>query len=329
MSTFVLSKNKLEKILSELDVVVVNWNAGKYLPACIQSLQKAADHAPALLRKVFVVDNGSTDGSLAAALPTQNSPVVIQNTDNIGFAAACNQGARASDAPYILFLYPDATASPATLLDAVAYMSAVENQGVGICGVRLIDEHGHTARSCSRFPSPSRILSDALGLSRLFPRHFQSQHMHEWPHLESASVDQVIGAFFLIRRSLFEQLHGFDERFFVYFEEVDLSYRVHQLGYSSMFLADLEAFHKGGGSSDNVKARRLFYSLRSRLLYSMKHFSAPQALLVAVVTLAVEPFVRLAHALACRSISGVIETVKGCAYTWAWLPRFLLSGKTR
>lgn len=319
----------MEKILSELDVVVVNWNAGKYLQACIESLGAAAQHTPALLRQVYLVDNGSTDGSLAAAMPSNNPPVVIQNTDNVGFAAACNQGAHAGSAPYILFLNPDATASAETLQGAVAYMNAAENQRVGICGVRLIDEHGHTARSCSRFPSPSRILSDALGLSRLFPHRFQSQHMHEWAHLESARVDQVIGAFFLIRRSLFEQLGGFDERFFVYFEEVDLSYRVHQLGYSSMFLAHLEAFHKGGGSSDNVKARRLFYSLRSRLLYSMKHFSPMQALLVALVTLCVEPLVRLAHALARRSLSGAIETLKGCGYTWAWLPRFLFSGKTR
>jgi GT2 family glycosyltransferase len=309
--------------------VVVNWNAGKYLQACVQSLQAAAADAPALLLRVYLVDNASTDDSLAAAMPAHNPPEVIQNSENVGFAAACNQGANAGGAPYILFLNPDATASAETLRGAIDFMNAPENQRVGICGVRLIDEHGHTARSCSRFPTPSRTLTDALGLSRLFPRRFQSQHMHEWPHLESARVDQVIGAFFLIRRSLFAQLGGFDERFFVYFEEVDLSYRVHQLGYSSMFLANLQAFHKGGGSSDNVKARRLFYSLRSRMLYALKHFSTPQALLVVLVTLTLEPLARLAHALVRRSASGVVETFKGCAYTWAWLPRFLLSGKTR
>jgi len=313
----------------ELDVVIVNWNAGEYLRACIQSLQMAEASVPALLRKVYVVDNGSTDGSLAAAMPAVNRPIVIQNANNVGFAAACNQGADAGDAPYILFLNPDATASAATLQGVVNYMNAAENQRVGICGVGLVDENGHIARSCSRFPSPSRILSDALGLPRLFPRHFESQHMHDWPHLESACVDQVIGAFFLIRRPLFEQLQGFDERFFVYFEEVDLSYRARQLGYSSMFLANLQAFHKGGVSSDKVKAKRLFYSLRSRLLYAMKHFNAMQMLLVALTTLCVEPFVRLVHALMRRSFSGALETLKGCAYTWVWLPQFLLSGKTR
>ena len=90
---------------------------------------------------------------------------------------------------------------------------------------------------------------------------------------ESGFVDQVIGAFFLIRKNVFDQCGGFDERFFVYFEEVDLSWRAKQLGYSSYFLSDASAFHKGGGCSERVKAARLFYSLRSRILYAQKHYS--------------------------------------------------------
>lgn len=320
----------MENILSELDVVVVNWNAGQYLQACLQSLQEAARQVPGFLRQVYVVDNGSTDGSLQAALPMDAPPVVIQNRDNRGFAAACNQGAFAGDAPYILFLNPDATASAQALQGAIAYMDSPKNQQVGICGVRLLDEHGHISRSCSRFPSLARTWADTLGLSRLFPSRFESQRMADWSHDETANVDQVIGAFFLIRRSLFEQLQGFDERFFVYFEEVDLAYRAHLLGYSSTYLADLEAFHKGGGSSDNVKAMRLFYSTRSRLLYSIKHFSTPQAILVALLLLGVEPPIRLAHALlVLRSVTSVRETVKAYAHLWGWLPRFFLSGTTR
>jgi GT2 family glycosyltransferase len=90
---------------------------------------------------------------------------------------------------------------------------------------------------------------------------------------ENSLVDQVIGAFFLIRKNVFECCGGFDKRFFVYFEEVDLSLRAKQLGYSSYIISEVSAFHKGGGSSNQVKADRLFYSLRSRIHYAKKHYS--------------------------------------------------------
>ena len=107
----------------------------------------------------------------------------------------------------------------------------------------------------------------------------------------------MIGAYFVIRRALFDTLRGFDERFFVYFEEVDLSLRARLAGYRSVFFDGAQAYHKGGLSSDQVKAARLFYSLRGRLLYAWKHFSTVRAWAVMVITFGVEWPARMAVAL--------------------------------
>jgi len=113
----------------------------------------------------------------------------------------------------------------------------------------------------------------------------------------SRNVDQVIGAFFMIRRALFDSLSGFDERFFVYYEEVDLSLRARQAGFRSAYFDGARALHHGGVSSDQVRAARLFYSLRGRLLYADKHFTRLGALLVWAVTFYVERPIRTLRAL--------------------------------
>ena len=145
--------------------------------------------------------------------------------------------------------------------------------------------------------------------------------MNEWDHTSSQDVDHVMGAFYLIRTPLFQQLHGFDERFFVYLEDLDLSWRVREAGHEIHFLSEVQAFHKGGGSSERVKAARLFYSLRSRNLFGFKHFHWFAATLLMAGTLVIEPFARIALAIAKRSPGGVKETLAGYAALWsAWPP---------
>ena len=287
-------------MLPELDIIVINWNSKVQLRQCLESIANARRDG-FLLTRVVVIDNASSDGS---ASDLEGIPLPLHrilNPCNLGFARACNQGARGSTADYLLFLNPDTRLFGSSLTRPLRFMEQDENRHVGICGVQLVDEKGGVARSCSWFPTPGILLAQLLGLSRLFPGRFRSQEMREWDHTDSRRVDQVIGAFFLIRRMVFEQLEGFDERFFVYFEEVDLSYRALQSGWVSFYLADVQAFHKGRGSSDQLKAGRLFYSMRSRILYVFKHFSVPAALVLALGTLTIEPIVRLA-ALACARL---------------------------
>jgi GT2 family glycosyltransferase len=121
----------------------------------------------------------------------------------------------------------------------------------------------------------------------------------------------VIGAFFLTRRTVFERLQGFDERFFVYFEEVDFALRAREAGWSNVCLTDVTCIHAGGGTSRQVKSERLFYSLRSRLLYGFKHFSLLSAVALLAVTVMPEFLSRLFYSLARGARQDVWHTVRG------------------
>lgn len=279
----------------QLSIVIVNWNSGDMLRCCLQSMSVA--QSLDRVSQVVVVDNDSRDGS-CDNLPQISVPVVvIRNDSNRGFAAACNQGAAACQSDYVLFLNPDSELLANSLSEPLVYMDAPEHQDVGICGIQLLDGKGKVARSCSRLPTFWSLITLALrlqGLSRrLFPPHF----MKEWDHAETRQVEQVIGAFFLVRMPLFQHLGGFDERFFVYFEEVDFCERTRQLGLKTMYLASAQALHVGGGCSSQVKGRSLFYSLRSRIQYAQKHLPRIQALLVAAATMIAEPIIRITFAI--------------------------------
>lgn len=256
-----------------VSIVVVNWNAGTQLRECIESVARTGSgksHA----RELVVVDNASTDDSVRGIDQCGIPLHLIANAANRGFAAACNQGARETQGEYLLFLNPDTRLFADSLTRPLEFMERPESAAIGICGIRLIDESGNTSTCAARFPSLRVLAGVILGLAKLFPRMFPPHLMTPRELNGSRVVDQVIGAFFLIRRDAFDRCGGFDERFFVYFEEVDLSLRAKHFGYASYFLSDVAAFHKGGGCSDQVKAARLFYSLRSRVLYAKKHYSA-------------------------------------------------------
>jgi hypothetical protein len=278
-----------------LSIVVVNWNTGTMLRECLASIGSARLPSGWRLERVVVVDNASEDGS-SDDLPDVGGVIeVVRNPANRGFAAACNQGAARCRSTLLLFLNPDTRLFDNSLAAPVSCLVSPAHAMVGIAGIQLLDERGEVARSCSRFPRGLHFLSQALGLNRHWPR--LSQAMLEWDHLETREVDQVIGAFFMIRRSLFVALNGFDERFFVYFEEVDLCRRARAAGWRSLFVAQAQAFHLGGGSSRGVLDRRLMYSLRSRLLYARKHFGRSETVVTYGATLLVEPFARTLHAL--------------------------------
>lgn len=291
------------------DIIIVNWNSGDWLRHCLQSI---AANGGSHVGKVIVVDNGSTDGSIDVD-PGEGTPQIIRSERNLGFAAACNVGAAAATAPYLLFLNPDASFGPETLGAALDFMESEPGKDVGVCGVRLLEESGEPQRGCAHFPSWRTFVGAALGLGRIAPRTFPPLQMIHFDHLHSRDVDHVIGAFYLIRRPLFESLRGFDERFFVYLEDLDLSLRVHRAGFRVHYLASAEAFHKGGGSSERVKATRLFYALRSRLLYADKHFSRGASAVVAVTTLLIEPLPRFVRALVRLSPQEFADTCRGYA----------------
>ena len=275
---------------------------------------------------MIVVDNASTDQS-CEGIEAIEHVTLIRAQHNLGFAAACNLGAQSTNANYLLFINPDAAALPGSLCGACAGLERPENQHIGIVGVQLLDETNEVARSCANFPSVIKLVAQAIGLDKLVPS--LSHFMTQWPHDETREVDQVIGAFFLVRRKVFEQLGGFDERFFVYFEEVDFSCRAKQAGWKTLYLADVQAFHAGGGTSEQIKSTRLFYLLRSRLLFAYKHFGYLGFLTVGFATLFLEPVSRSALAVARWSWPTFKETWQAYGSLWRWLPRWALRGETR
>lgn len=298
-----------------LSIIIVNWNSAHQLRDCLSSIAIAKQDA-FTIAEVVVVDNGSTDNSLDG-IDQLGVPVhLILNIENRGFAAACNQGAAVASGGYFLFLNPDTRLFDNSLAVPLAFMQDQMNQNVGIVGIQLIDEQNRIARSCARFPSLGIFAAQAFGVNRLPKLRHLTQAMVEWRHDSIQTVDQVIGAFYIIRHSLFAALGGFDERFFVYFEEVDLSFRAQQAGFRSVYLSDAQAFHAGGGTSRQVKAHRLFYSLRSRLLYGFKHFSPWQAWGLVLVTLGVEPISRTLFSLVGSGLKGVRNTWRAYGMLW-------------
>lgn len=300
----------------QLSIIIINWNAGSQLADAIASI---TCYHHGLVASVIVVDNASTDDSLAQVELLHNLPYqlqIIRNTDNRGFGAACNQGAALADREYLLFLNPDTRLFENSLTVSCAFMDESKNQKVGVAGIQLIDEHNQVARSCAKFPSLKMFVAQVLGINRLQGFQHLNIHMSEWAHDKSAKVDHVIGAFYLIRRSLFESLGGFDERFFVYLEDLDLSLRVQQAGYYSVFLVEAKAFHAGGGTSRQAKTHRLFYSLRSRLFYGFKHFSPWRAWVLVFATLSIEPITRTFFSLVSGGLMGVANTWRAYGMLW-------------
>ncbi|ABF09602.1 Glycosyl transferase, family 2 [Cupriavidus metallidurans CH34] len=282
------------------------------------------------IASVAIVDNASVDDSLdlVAERDDWGFPVhLIRNAENRGFGAACNQGAGVGRAEFVLLLNPDTRVYENSLSIPLAFMQRSENAAVSVTGIQLIDETGHVQRACARFPSPAMFSAAAFGLDRLPWLRGQRLHMSDWDHASTRDVDHVIGAFYLIRRSVFERLGGFDERFFVYLEDLDLSLRVKQAGGRIVFLADAQAFHAGGGTSRQIKATRLFYSLRSRLLYGFKHFSRVAAWALLVVTILPEPITRTVFSAARGGMQDVGNTLRGYGMLLRSLPQILRASR--
>jgi N-acetylglucosaminyl-diphospho-decaprenol L-rhamnosyltransferase len=311
-------------MLPSVDIIIINWNSSTLLRECLEALA-IADRQEFKLDKIIIVDNASTDRSLEnleqIALPIE----IIRNAKNNGFGAACNQGAAISTADYLLFLNPDTKVAANSIDRAVSFMEKPDRQQVGVVGIQLVNSQGEIQRNCARFPTPLNIWCSILGIDKLAVNKSTSFIMNDWNHQNSQPVDHVIGAFYLIRHDIFQALDGFDETFFVYFEDLDLSYRVQKLGWATYYLADTQCFHKGGGTSESIKATRIFYSQRSRILYGYKHFNWFQANTIALASLSIEFVSRMAFSCLKLSPSQAQETFEAYVKLFRNLPEIYRS----
>lgn len=281
--------------MNRIDIVIVNWNSGLLVHDCVKSIMESRGYEK-LINKIVIVDNNSNDDSINIIKNIACSKVeLLLNKSNLGFGRACNLGAKHSNAEFILFLNPDTLLLPNTL-DILNDKLSKEyyDKKIGVLGGQLLNENGEITTTCSRFPRFIHFLAKSIGLTKLSPKSKSlNHHMSEFDHNSEHYVDQVMGAFFLVSRNIFNQLNGFDERFFVYFEEVDFCFRTSELGYKNLFTPDVKAIHKGCGTTESVKSFRLYLSISSRLKYFYKHENFIAVIGIVLVTFSTELLARL------------------------------------
>lgn len=259
----------------DVSIIIVNYNVKYFLEQCLYSVCAASKD---LAVQVIVVDNASTDGSLAYLKPLFKEVQFIQSKGNSGFAKACNRGLQEATGKYILFLNPDTLLAEDTLVTCLRFFNS--HPDAGAVGVRMIDGTGSFLKESKRaFPSPVTSLFKLFGLARLFPQSktFSRYHLGHLDAAQNHEVDVLAGAFMMIRKDVLDIVGAFDEVFFMYGEDVDLSYRIQKEGYKNYYLADTEIIHFKGESTKrgSLNYVRLFYSAMSTFV--QKHYGGSKA----------------------------------------------------
>lgn len=259
----------------ELSVIIVNYNVKHFLEQCLYSVRQA------LLKtsgEIIVIDNCSTDNSLIYLQPLFPEVRFVANKENLGFARACNQGLNMSTGRFILFLNPDTILPEDSFTSAIRFMD--EHPEAGALGSKMLDGSGAFLKESKRaFPSPLTSLYKLFGLSKLFPRsaHFSRYHLGHLDENRHNEVDVLAGAYMLIRKDVLDEVGGFDERFFMYGEDVDLSYRIQKSGKKNYYFPGSPIIHFKGESTrkGSMNYVRMFYSAMS--LFVRKHYGGSQA----------------------------------------------------
>jgi len=259
----------------QLSVIIVNYNVKYFLEQCLHSVQKACIGIDS---EIIVADNNSTDGSREYL--QDNFPTVkfIWNSDNIGFAKANNLALEKATGSFILFLNPDTILAEDSIEKCIQFFD--QHKSAGAIGIRMIDGSGNFLKESKRaFPSPLTSLFKLSGLTMLFPKSkiFARYHLGHLPENENHEVDVLAGAFMMMPKRVLDETGNFDERFFMYGEDVDLSYRVQEAGYKNYYFAESTIIHFKGESTKrgSLNYVRLFYKAMS--LFVKKHYSGSKA----------------------------------------------------
>ena len=258
-----------------LSIIIVNYNVKYFLEQCLRSVEKAIVDIEA---EVIVVDNNSSDGSIGYLQPKFPFVRFIINKENVGFAKANNQALPHCTGDHILYLNPDTIIPEDCLGKCIAFFE--ENSDCGALGIKMIDGSGTFLPESKRgFPSPVASFFKLTGLSDIFPRSrlFNQYSLGYLSPFSNHVVDVLAGAFLMVRRDILEITKGFDEAFFMYGEDIDLSYRVQQLGYNNYYLADSTILHFKGESTKkgSLNYVKMFYSAMS--IFVHKHYSGNKA----------------------------------------------------
>jgi GT2 family glycosyltransferase len=272
----------------ELSIIIVSFNVCSYLRQALVSVRAAAE---GITHEIIVVDNHSSDGTAQMIIDEFSNVRLIVSAVNEGFAAACNKGIIASSGTYVLILNPDTIVSPDALEVALTFMRS--HPGAGAAGARMTDSTGRFLPESKRgFPSPLTSLFRFTRLGRLFPRSafFNAYYLGHMPDNETCRTDILTGAFMLIRREALDRTGLLDTAFFMYGEDIDLSWRIRKAGYFNYYISEAHITHFKGRSAvtDEESSTRHFY--RAMRIFAAKHLNPSWHLPVKAGTLLLEKY---------------------------------------
>ncbi len=255
----------------DISIIIVSYNVKDFLQQCLRSIREASQN---LNVEIFIVDNRSVDGTPDMIRKTYPGVHLIANSDNLGFGKANNQALKTARGKYILFLNPDTIIREDTLDIMFRFME--ENPHTALAGCKILNADGSLQLACRRsFPRPSVAIPKMLGLSALFPgnRYLAKYNLTYKDPDESYTVDAVSGSFMFCRKDIILELNGFDERFFMYGEDLDLCYRVQEKGFNVSYVPDTTIVHYKGESSKSAPFDSLITFYKAMDQFVRKHFS--------------------------------------------------------
>ncbi len=259
----------------KLSIIIVNYNVEHFLEQCLISVQKASKE---INSEIYVVDNNSIDGSVAMVKEKFPEVIIVANKENLGFSKANNQAIKLSKGEMVLLLNPDTIVEEDTFTKCLKFMD--EHEDAGGLGVKMIDGKGKFLPESKRgLPTPSVAFYKIFGFSYLFPR---SKKMGQY-HLGYLSKDQnhevqiLSGAYMLIRKTVLNKIGLLDENFFMYGEDIDLSYRIIQGGYKNYYFSKTNIIHYKGESTKKSSVNYVFVFYNAMIIFAKKHFSTKNA----------------------------------------------------
>jgi len=250
----------------EISAILVSYNTRQMT---LDSLQALAGELAGISAEIIVVDNASSDGSADAIRAAFPQIKVMQCGWNAGFGVANNLAMKEAKGRYLLLINTDAFVRPGAVRELTGYLD--RHPKAALVGPRLLNADGSLQPSCYRFPSPWRAWAENLYISAMFGNDSSLGDYRHWAHDRERIVDWVVGACCLVRREVYEQVGGFDERFFMYAEETDWQRRMRVAGWEIGFTPAAQVMHLGGasGAGEKPKINRHFFG--SLDLYELKH----------------------------------------------------------
>lgn len=261
--------------MTKLSVVIVNYNVKHFIEQCLFSVLKASEN---IACEVFVVDNNSVDGSVTLIKEKFPQVNLIVNKTNTGFSVANNQALKIATGEYVLLLNPDTVVQEDTFAKILAFMDS--HPDAGGLGVKMLDGQGNFAPESKRgLPTPEVAFYKMFGFSRFFPKskRFGKYHLTYLSEDQLSEIDVMSGAFMLIRKTVLDKIGFLDETFFMYGEDIDLSYRIKKAGYKNYYFPDTQIIHYKGESTKRSSLNYVVIFYKAMAIFSNKHFSGSNA----------------------------------------------------